>query len=239
MRGRVAARPLGEVAAVAGRVFVDKGFRGAGISDVSAGLGLSHGALYTYVHSKEALLYLALLLAVEPASIDGLSLPVAAPTSEQIVALVETWADTHATLPVLAAACGRRGRPVEDELGGVVDELYSFVEYNRGLLSLVERCAQDLPELAQAYFVRRRRSLVEQLGTYLGRRIRSGHLRAVPDVAAAARFVVEAITWFAWHRVEDPDSAMLADDASRLTVRHLLLAAFLPGQAGKEAGEGA
>jgi AcrR family transcriptional regulator len=228
MRGRVAARPLDEVAAVAARVFVDKGYRAAGISDVSAGLGLSHGALYTYVSSKEALLYLALLRAIEPGSVDSMTLPVATPTQEQIVALTATWADTFATLPVLAAACARRTVPVADELGGIVDELYGFIECNRGLLSLVERCAQDLPELAQLYFVQRRRSLFEQLVTYLRRRIRSGHVRPVPDLIAAARFIVETITWFAWHRHDDPDSAMLDDEPSRATVRHLLLAAFLP-----------
>ena len=60
MRGRKA-RPLAEVAEAAGLVFTDKGFGDAGISDVAAALGLSHGALYTYVESKQALLYLALL----------------------------------------------------------------------------------------------------------------------------------------------------------------------------------
>jgi AcrR family transcriptional regulator len=228
VRGRVAARPLDEVAAVAARVFVDKGYRAAGISDVSAGLGLSHGALYTYVHSKEALLYLALLRAIEPGSVESLTLPVATPTPEQIVELTRTWAETAATMPVLASACARRILPVADELGGVVDELYGFIERNRGLLALVERCAMDLPELAQLYFVQLRRALFEQLTTYLRRRIRSGHLRPVPDLPAAARFMVETITWFGWHRHDDPDSAMLGDEPSRSTVRHLLLAAFLP-----------
>jgi hypothetical protein len=39
---------------------------------------------------------------------------------------------------------------------------------------------------------------------------------------------VETIAWFAMHRYGDPDSAMLDDAACRRTVRHLLLAAFLP-----------
>ncbi|GAA4858023.1 hypothetical protein GCM10023403_22610 [Pseudonocardia benzenivorans] len=232
MRGRVAPRPLDEVADVAGRVFVEKGYRGAGISDVAGRLGLSHGALYTYVRSKEALLHLVLLRAVEPGSLDELPLPVAGADPERIVALARTWADTHATLPVLAAACRRRTMPVADELVAVVDELYGFVERNRLLLALVERCAADLPELATLHFVERRRELVGRLATYLRRRIRSGHLRPVPDVDAAARFVVETVAWFAWHRREDPDSAMLGDDAARTTVHDLVPAAFLlPGGA--------
>jgi hypothetical protein len=39
---------------------------------------------------------------------------------------------------------------------------------------------------------------------------------------------VETIAWFAMHRHGDLDSAMLDDDTCRSTVRHLLLAAFLP-----------
>ncbi|QRP50342.1 hypothetical protein [Amycolatopsis sp. FDAARGOS 1241] len=63
----------------------------------------------------------------------------------------------------------------------------------------------DLPELAQYYFVQRRRALLATLADYLSRRIRSRALRAVPDLPAAARFVVETIAWFAWHRAGDPD----------------------------------
>jgi hypothetical protein len=50
----------------------------------------------------------------------------------------------------------------------------------------------------------------------------------VPDVPTAARFVAETVAWFAWHRLGDPDSAMLTDEHCRATVRHLLLAALLP-----------
>lgn len=230
------ARPLDEIAAVAGRVFTAKGFRAAGISEVSAGLGLSHGALYTYVQSKEALFYLALLRAVRPRSVHTLATPVTAPPPEEIVALVESWA--NASFPVPAAASARQSQPIGEELAEIIDELYEFIRRNREVLALVERCARDLPDLAQLYFVRRRRALVEQLGTYLGERIRTGQLRPVPDVPAAARFIVETIAWFAWHRIGDPDSAMLTDQSCRQTVRHLLLAAFLPATGDATPGQG-
>jgi AefR-like transcriptional repressor, C-terminal domain len=85
----------------------------------------------------------------------------------------------------------------------------------------------DLPELAQRFFVQRRRTNLAQIGDYLQEQISAGRLRPVPDVPAAARFIVETIAWFAMHRHGDPDSAMLDDEACRRTVRHLLLAAFL------------
>jgi AcrR family transcriptional regulator len=230
MRGRVPLRPLTEVADAAVRVFTDKGFRAAGISDVAKVLGLSHGALYTYVQSKHALLYLALVRALRPAAMDTLAVPVPDPRQEQLVALAEAWLHTQAGLPLLArAAAGPGAQTAADELGGVVDELYEFIERNQQTITLVERCATELPELGQWYFVQQRRTMIEQLGAYLAAGIAAGRLREVPDVAVATRFVVETIAWFAMHRNGDPDSAMLDDDACRSTVRQLLLTAFLPG----------
>jgi AcrR family transcriptional regulator len=228
MRGRTAPRPLDEIADAAVRVFTGMGFRTAGITDVAADLGLSHGALYTYVRSKKALLYLALLRTLDPRSVDDLTIPLDEPVPERIVALVDTWADTHAGLLVLTAAHSRRTQPIEVEFDAIIGELYEFIERNRQVLALVERCAEDLPELATAYFVRRRQAVFENLAGYLGRRIRSGQLRPVPDIAAATRFVVETIVWFASYRLGDPHSAMLDDRSCRDTVHHLLSAAFLP-----------
>lgn len=227
MRGRVPARPLGEVADAAVRVFTDKGFGRAGISDVAAALGLSHGALYTYVRSKQALLYLALVRVVRPDAVDSLATPVADPAAEDVIALADGWATTRAVLPALGAAGDEPAMSVAEEFGGVVDELYDLVSGNRLVLQLVERCSAELPELAQWYFVGRRREMLAQLGDYLARRIESGHLAAVPDVPVAARYIVETIAWFAMHRHGDPDSAMLDDAACRRTVTHLLRTSFL------------
>jgi AcrR family transcriptional regulator len=210
MRGRVPPRPVEEIAEAAARVFMAKGYRAAGISDVSAALALSHGAVYTYAKSKEALLYLALLRLASPESLTGLDIPVQTPTTEEIVAAVNAGAAGDG-LPVLAAAAGRRRRhaPVAQEFGAIIDELYEFVERNQHLLALIERCAPDLPDLAQFYFVRRRRTLLAGLGDYLRQRIRSGALRPVPDVPAAVRFITETVTWFAWHRPGETRHACL------------------------------
>jgi AcrR family transcriptional regulator len=227
MRGRVPPRPLSEIATAAARAFTAKGYKAAGISDVAAVLGLSHGALYTYVDSKETLLYLAFLHLAEPETLDTMTIPV--PTPGRVgIADVDARSAASATFPALATALGRRTRRVAEEFGGIIDELYGYIEGHQGLLALVESCARDIPELAETHFVRDRRGLLEQLGNYLRRRIKSGHLRPVPDIPTSARFIVETIAWFAWHRHGDPDSLMLNDDDCRRTVRHLLLAAFLP-----------
>lgn len=213
-------------------MFITKGYRAAGVSDVATALGLSHGAVYTYAKSKEALLYLALLRLARPDSLPDLEIPVATPTDQEIVAVIDGGDDLGGLSGLTRALSGRRNVPVAEEFGTIIDELYTFVEQNRMLLALIERCARDLPELAQFYFVQRRRASIEALGDYVRKRVKSGVMRPVPDIPAAARFIVETIAWFAWHRIGDPDSAMLDDDACRATVRHLLLSAFLSDRDG-------
>lgn len=227
MAGRVAARSLADIAEAAARVFTQRGYRETGISDVSKALGLSHGALYTYVQSKEALLYIALAWSIGPELLAGLETPVRLSSEDEIVALARRWTEAEG-FPKLAAAMGRRRvESAREEFGEIVDELYSFIEGNRDVLALVAQCARELPEMFQFWFVQRRRGHFDALSGYLRKRIRSGHLREVPDVPTAARFIAETVAWFAWHRLGDPDSAMLTDDQCRATVHHLLSSAFL------------
>jgi len=220
-------RPLSEVAEAAVTVFTDKGFRHAGISDVSAELGLSHGALYTYVDSKQALLYLALLRTLRPDAVRSLTLPVTAPPSDEIVELLDSWMIGQAPEPRIDHSREPDARLAAAELGALIDTLYGFIERNYQALNLIEKCATDLPELTQWFFVQRRRAALESIGDFLRKRIEAGELRPVPDIPTAARFINETIAWFAMHRHGDADSAMLDDDACRATVRHLLLAAFV------------
>jgi hypothetical protein len=69
--------------------------------------------------------------------------------------------------------------------------------------------------------------LLNLLARYIDRRIAGGYFRPVPDAPTAARFLLESVAWFAWHRRGDPDSAMITDDAARTTVIDLLTASLL------------
>jgi AcrR family transcriptional regulator len=230
MRGRLPARPLGEVADAAVRVFTAKGFRPAGISDVAGELGLSHGAVYTYADSKQALLYLALLRVLDPSAAEALPTPVVAPSPERVVQVVKEWAASRGGFEaiggLLSAPVAGTAAVALEELAEIVDGLYGFIEDNWVALRLFERCSADLPELATWYFGETRRGLLAALGDYLRARIDAGVLRPVPDVAVAARFIVETVAWFAMHRHGDPDSAMLSDEDCRRSVRDLVSMAF-------------
>jgi AcrR family transcriptional regulator len=225
-------RPLKEIAEACARVFMSKGYRSAGITDVAKALKLSHGAVYTYADSKQALLYLALLRVLDPPVLETLELPVKAPTQEAIVATVEGWVQRQRGLENLGEDL-RRPSPdssheAAEELGAVVGQIYDFIAEHRFVLNLFERCSEELPDLAQWYFVGQRRGIFAALGDFLDARIKAGVFRPVPDLPTAARFIVESIAWFAMHRHGDPDSAMLTDEDSRRTVLALVPAAFLP-----------
>ena len=110
-----------------------------------------------------------------------------------------------------------------EEFGAIIDELYGFIEQNRRAAgadrALRSRPARTGPVLLRAATpdgVREARRLPAQAHP-----VRCA--ARVPDVPAAARFITETVAWFAWHRLGDPDSAMLDDEACPRTVRHLLL----------------
>ncbi len=214
-----------DVARAACRVFIEKGYRRTLMTDVAAELGLSNGSVYATVDSKDALFHLALLSASRSETLDQLTLPHQAGLGDSLQ-LVEQWSAVP-RMPLLAAALNQATvGDVRAEFSAIINERYDYTWEHRRLFALIEQSAVDLPELSDLYFRRGRRALHGDLTDYLEKRIGAGMLRPVPDVPIASRFVVESITWFAWHRKGDPDSAEIDDDMAKLTVRTLLLAAF-------------
>jgi uncharacterized protein YijF (DUF1287 family) len=66
------------------------------------------------------------------------------------------------------------------------------------------------------------------LTQYLDDRAAAGLLRRTPDSAAAARLVLETVTWFARHRYSDPYGAAISDQQAEDTVVDALLHALMP-----------
>ncbi|HET6818779.1 MAG TPA: helix-turn-helix domain-containing protein [Mycobacteriales bacterium] len=196
-------------------VFADRGYRRTRMADIAAAAGLSPGALYRYVESKDALLLLIFSAEAAPTS----TFPVATPTRAQLVSTITERLSTLGQTPRLDAALKRRRPPVDagHELRDILEERYDLVARAWPLLAVVERSSLDLPELFDAYFHRGRRHLTDKIARYLERRAKSGSLRAVADARLSARFLEESLTWFAWHRHGDPDSQDISESAARTT----------------------
>jgi AcrR family transcriptional regulator len=199
------------------------------MTDVAGRLGLNHALLYRYVESKEALLELALRFAMDPSADLSAFVPLPTPPADHTLTLVRNWFAVHATFPTLGAALQQNpGADAAEELAGIIDELYSFIEQNRLLLLLLESLFIDHPELGKVSVTESKRPHIERLAAFLGSRASSGDLRPQADPEIAAYFLAESVAWFAQHRKADPSLAVIDDERARVSVRELLLSAFVP-----------
>jgi hypothetical protein len=103
------------------------------------------------------------------------------------------------------------------------------MERTRGPGAAIERSSIDQPELFEIYFRGARRTLFAALGRYVAKRAKSGHFAEVGSPVVAARFIVESVAWFGWHRFTDPDPETLPDpDTVRDEVVRRIVASFVP-----------
>jgi AcrR family transcriptional regulator len=208
----------------AANVFARQGYRRTQMADIAKEMGVSPGTLYGYVESKEALFDLSVQRAFVEDGSPPPSLPVPTPARDDVIAHVRARLSS-ARSPALSAALHRddpEGGDAAAELRQILTEIYGFVHANRQGLALIERAANDRPELAGVYYERGRAGLLERLERYLAARIAGGWLGSVSDVPVAARLLVESIAWFARHRHGDFDGAAFEEDVARETVVAML-----------------
>jgi AcrR family transcriptional regulator len=226
------------VVAAAAQVFIAHGYQRAQIRDVAEVLGLGKGTLYGYAQSKAALFAAAVRYGDghEPLPGPG-DLPVPAPADGQIAALVTArLAGEIADLTlvrVLATASPAEGDSAtgDAELRRIVIDLYQRLAKHRVAIKLVDRCAPEIPELAEVWFGAGRHAQVLAVQEYLARRHRAGTLTLPGPPGPLARTIVELCALWAVHchfdpapvtaRVETIDdtavSAMLAELIVRAT----------------------
>jgi AcrR family transcriptional regulator len=234
VRGRPRSAPevragrLEELLRAAIRVFSRCGYRRAQMADVAREMGVSAGTVYNYVESKEALFHLLVErgFAVEATPPDVL--PVPTPPPGATLELLRRRLIDEFRVPALETALARRRvGDARAELEAVVRDIYRSVASHREGIVLLERSAVEWPELAALFYQGMRRDYLGRIEQYLHARIRSGHLRRVPDVTAAARLVNETIAWMAMHRHGDADSVGVTDESAEATTVDMLVHALV------------
>ena len=220
---------LPELIAAAVRVFTRDGYRLARISDVAAELGLSEGAIYRYVDSKEGLFVLAIRHALLLEELPRGELPLSpAPLT---VTIKEAREFVASVVPFghLAAAIARPAVPdPAAELEGILRETFMLESRTREAADMIERSARELPELADLLNSGLRRPVLRALTAYLAARAQAGLLRTTPDAAATARLVLETLDWFARQRFSDPYGAVMTAELAEATVVDTLVHALVP-----------
>jgi AcrR family transcriptional regulator len=210
-------------------VFIAQGYRQTQMADVAAALGVAKGTLYLYVESKDALFDLVLRYAdAEPPLARLPGLPVPTPQPGATLQYVRERLAASQTLPTLAVALTRqRVTDAERELTAIVCELYNTLARNRQGIKLLDRSARDHPELAALWFAGARGGVMAMLTQYLENRMHRKLLRPAPDVAVAARLLLETLVFWAVHRHWDPHPQPMDDTAVQRTVVQFIVNALI------------
>lgn len=221
---------LPQLIACATRVFIEQGYRRTQMDDIATALGVAKGTLYLYVESKEALFDLVLRCADAAHPLTHLpALPFPTPKPGATLQYVSERLAANQTFPALVAALGRqRVTDVRAELTAIVRELYDTLARNRQGITLLDRSARDHPELAALWFEGARGGVMALLTQYLENRMRRKLLRPAPDVAVAARLLLETVVFWAVHRHWDPHPQAVDEAVARETVIQFIVNALGP-----------
>jgi AcrR family transcriptional regulator len=196
-------------------IFIADGYRRAQMEDVARALGVAKGTLYGYVDGKATLFDACVRCADGHEPLPAPSrLPLQAPKRGSTVASVQArLLKEVGDLELLAALTRETPGDVASELRTIVSDLYTRMSRNRFGIKLVDRCAQDQPELAAVWFGQGRGGQNTALAQYLELRLAKGLLRRVPNTHVAARTVLETLAFWAVHRHWDP-SPQAVDEAT-------------------------
>src|SRR5579883_2999829 len=151
---------------------------------------------------QEALLHLALAHAFGMA-LDEATLPYGIASPEETLHLLKREIKRAAVWPVLSERMrdGIRLRP--DDLSLVAGELFDVMHGRRRSVWLLDRCAQDIPEIAALYVKQVKARYLDDLAAFLGAGQAQGLFHRDLDPAIAARALLEMIAWLAMHRLRD------------------------------------
>jgi AcrR family transcriptional regulator len=231
---------LPAVLAAAARVFITHGYRRTQMQDIANALGLAKGTLYGYAAGKEALFGAAVRYAdaAEPMP-EPADLPLPAPGPGELAGVVAARLAAQVPQMALSRALTSTDPPpgeVGAELAGIVVDLYRRLAAHRVAIKLVDRCAPELPELAEVWFGAGRGAQMAGMEGYLRRRQATGALVLPGPPPLVARSIVELCVLWAVHCRFDPappdpaiDSVIDADEETvAATLAGLLVHGLAP-----------
>ncbi len=223
-----AADRIPELLRTAGNVFLAKGYRRTQMADVSAAMGLSAGAVYRYVASKEALFDLVLRFEADR---DGFrmpeELPLPTPPEGATLAFLAEVLTRETSLPHLREALATEDpEDTATEVAGIARDLVRALARRHRGLKILERSALDWPELAEIWWGTTRDAVVTALAGYVERRMARGHFHPLPDTAAAARVFTEVSAYFGIHRHYDPEPTPMSEEVAEETAVAVLVRTF-------------
>lgn len=218
---------LDQILDAATRIFARTGLENSKMSDVAQEAGVSHGTLYNYVESKEALFRLLLDRGIGAPKPAPSSLPLKSPPAAALAHRMDEAIAANFALPKLDAAIARRRiKNAASELNEVIGELYERTFATREAADVLERSAKDVPELAAVFYGKVRRDLFGRIQRLVERRIASGHYHD-RDASVVARLIIETVTTFARHIHHDVEPPVFDLSAARTPIIDTLVAGIV------------
>jgi AcrR family transcriptional regulator len=186
-----------QIFVAASKLFVEKGFDGASMSDIAEAVQITKPGLYHFVDSKEDLLFTIVSFGMDRLDIDVIEPARQEPDPLKRLALIVR---NH------AMNVGRITTDIGSPLSIVVDETSGLGAENRRAVDARKR----------AYF--------ELLRCTLDRLETDGKLREGVDATAAAFSIIGAVMWIARWRKADGRLSIeeVADQLTRIVLRGLL-----------------
>ncbi|MGD9752322.1 MAG: TetR/AcrR family transcriptional regulator [Acidimicrobiia bacterium] len=210
----------------AAAAFVEHGFQRTQMDDIAERLGVSKGTVYRSVDSKSALFAAVIACADRPEQITADALDRAGDAATVAGELAVELATAITGLDLAGIVIGRtrvRSTGFGDEVERVTAGLHRLLRSRRTAVMVLDRCAAEIPGLADVWFGDGRYALVDLWQQYLA--LRAKQLAIDVDHAVLARTIVEIITTWAVKIPWDPAPRPYPDDtagASASIVRQLL-----------------
>lgn len=230
-RGRTKTlRELAEIAQAGLQCFLRGGYRLTQMAHVADELGVSAGTTYRYVASKEALFYVAALHAAHT-PINHFPTPVTVRGLDDSIRVIHTMAGDWRDWPHLRKALtSKRPADVRAEAEQIGLELYDRLSHSADFIGLMNRCAHDIPALAQIFNDEIKGPYLADVSTWFEQRCGINPQRDNAPEAAIARAGVEAISWLAMVRPQDPTAESI-DDAQARAAAGSIFTSLLPIEA--------
>lgn len=228
MARRIPEDRLSNLLDAATATFVARGYRLTQMSDVAEALGVGKGTLYGYVTSKEALFDAVVRYADRETPLPDVSaLPLSTPSMSTLVEHVRARLEASArSLELTRVVADPGARVTRACFEIIVHDLFSHLHRERRALKVLDRCAADVPELAEVWFGEGRWEQVSQLERLFTRGIASGDLHSVESVPLAARMVLELIATWAIHIPWDPAPKLYDHETVERAVTRMLVNAY-------------
>ncbi len=218
-----------DLIAAATRIFIESGYRRTQMADIAAELGVAKGTLYGYVEGKAALFHLVLQSAdrAVPTEVPA-ALPLPNPATGATLALVAQALANGNAMPLLAqAVLLEKADDIAAEFEALTRELFEIHASHRSGIKLLDRCASEVPELAELWREAGRGAELDLLGRYLERRMAAGQIAALATPSLGARIWLETVVTWAVHIHWDRNPQKIDESAAKEAVVAILCSGFL------------